>query len=96
MSGTSCSGMSGTTSIGTGGTLCSGMSGTTTPVWVAQVGAVYPIKSCFMHTNYCIIGTRNIRAPVEGVGSGFHYKMIGKLASSLPLRSNEDERGGLK
>jgi len=42
MSGTSCSGMSGTTSIGTGGTLCSGMSGTTTPVWVAQVGAVYP------------------------------------------------------
>jgi len=35
--------MSGTTSIGTGGTLCSGMSGTTTPVWVAQVGAVYPV-----------------------------------------------------
>ena len=37
-------GMDGTTSIGMSGTHCSGMTGTITPVWVAQVGAVYPFK----------------------------------------------------
>jgi hypothetical protein len=46
MVGTSCSGMSGTTSIGTGDIpklRDSGMGGTKTPVWMAQVGAVYSL-----------------------------------------------------
>ena len=59
MSGTLCSGMDGTTSIGMSGTHCSGMTGTITPVWVAQVGAVYPKKTETIIKKYKILKIKN-------------------------------------